>query len=358
MNSASLRAIDLFAGAGGLSQGLKRAGFGVVAAIEFDDVAAATYRKNYPETLMLESDITQVSVTTLRRQLQLSRGELDLLAGCPPCQGFSTMRTLNGRKIIRDSRNDLIFEFLRFVDEFHPKALMLENVPGLATDRRLNVFVDAITDLGYACESRVVDAAEYGVPQRRRRMILLASRVCPVRFPEPHRKRKTVFDAIGALAPPGHTGDALHDAPEQRAAHVLDLIRHIPHDGGSRRDAPRRFALKCHQRFDGFHDVYGRMSWNDVSPTITSGCNNPSKGRFLHPEQDRAISLREAALLQTFPRRYFFSLARGKEHAALLIGNALPPRLIAAVARPLARAIRATSREMRHRAPARVPIRV
>lgn len=246
------------------------------------------------------------------------------------------MRTLNGGKRIRDGQNELIFEFTRFVRAFRPKTVMLENVPGLADNYRVNRFVRDLERLGYSSEYRVVDAADFGVPQRRRRMILLASRGKALSFPECSLPRTTVAAAIGGLPPPGDTGDALHDLKENRAQRVVALIRHIPLDGGSRKDAPRRFLLECHRRLQGFYDVYGRMAWNDVAPTITSGCHNPSKGRFLHPSHDRAITLREAALLQTFPPGYYFSMARGKEHVALLIGNALPPLLIKRVALPIA----------------------
>ena len=138
----------------------------------------------------------------------------------------------------------------------------------------------------------------------------------------------TVRKAIGGLNRAGASGDELHDLPERRAKRVLQLIREIPKNGGSRADLPAARQLKCHIRQDGFHDIYGRMSWDDVAPTITSGCHNPSKGRFLHPDEDRAITLREAALLQSFPQTYRFPLSGGKEAIALMIGNALPPEFI------------------------------
>jgi DNA (cytosine-5)-methyltransferase 1 len=140
----------------------------------------------------------------------------------------------------------------------------------------------------------------------------------------------TVRDAIGDLPLAGKSGDPLHDAPEKRSEKVARLIALVPKDGGSRSDLPKRLRLKCHQRFDGFYDVYGRMAWNDVAPTITSGCHNPSKGRFLHPTRNRAITLREAALLQGFPVDYKFPAEIKKERVSLMIGNALPPPLIAA----------------------------
>lgn len=138
----------------------------------------------------------------------------------------------------------------------------------------------------------------------------------------------TVRDTIGALAKAGRSGDPLHDCPETRGPRVLNLLVRVPKDGGSRSDLGSENQLACHQRCDGFKDVYGRMSWDDVAPTITSGCVNPSKGRFVHPDQNRSITLREAAMLQGFPRSYKFSLRRGKFAAAEMIGNALPPEFV------------------------------
>jgi DNA (cytosine-5)-methyltransferase 1 len=139
---------------------------------------------------------------------------------------------------------------------------------------------------------------------------------------------RTVRGAIGRLAKPGKSRDALHNLPEIRSGKVLKLIRDIPKDGGSRTDLPKSRQLKCHKNQSGFNDIYGRMAWDDVAPTITSGCFNPSKGRFLHPNQNRAITMREAALLQSFPKDYVFDPAIGKQTIALMIGNALPPEFI------------------------------
>ena len=140
----------------------------------------------------------------------------------------------------------------------------------------------------------------------------------------------------------GESGDPVHDIPEKRAMRTMQLIRRIPRDGGSRTDLPEEDQLECHKRCEGFKDVYGRMSWEKVSPTITSGCFNPSKGRFLHPEEDRAITMREAALLQGFPQRYKFPTTSNKSAIALMIGNALPPPFISAHARVIRSALRRT----------------
>lgn len=311
-----------------MTLGLKWAGFRVIAGVEVDPLAIETYRVNHPEVLVWASDIRNVGTDEIMERLELRQGQLDLLAGCPPCQGFSSIRTLNGAKIVEDSRNDLVFEFLRFVGALRPKAVMLENTPGLARDRRMNEFLRQLFDLGYEGDYRVLNAANYGVPQRRRRVMLLAGRFGPVSFAPLEQKRGSVRNAIASLPRAGESGDTLHDFPERHNKRVINLIRKIPKNGGSRIDLGEGHQLACHRRCDGFKDVYGRMAWDREAPTITGGCFNPSKGRFLHPEEDRAITLREAALLQGFPPTYYFSLRRGKSAAAALIGNALPPEFV------------------------------
>jgi DNA (cytosine-5)-methyltransferase 1 len=321
-------AVDLFSGCGGLTQGLKLAGFTVVGAIEIDPLAVATYAANHPEVTIKQADIGSIEPAAFMDELGVSAGDIDLLCGCPPCQGFSKIRTKNGAKRNRDARNGLSSEMLRFTQALRPKAVMMENVPGLIKHKSFKALCSGLRRLGYHVRSEITDVQFFGVPQRRRRLILLAGLGFEIALAAPARMQRTVRSAICRLPAPGATGDALHDYPERRSAQVMRMIRDIPKDGGSRTDLPRERQLACHKDCDGFHDIYGRMAWDDVAPTITSGCFNPSKGRFLHPEQNRALTLREAALLQTFPRRYHFGLSSGKEAAALMIGNALPPEFI------------------------------
>jgi DNA (cytosine-5)-methyltransferase 1 len=260
---------------------------------------------------LFRKDIRECKPSEMMRALDLRAGQLDLLAGCPPCQGFSSLRTLNGTRPADDDRNNLLFEFARLTIAFLPKTVLLENVPALSSDERLTRFAAILKAAGYECTWKVLDAADYGVPQRRRRLLFLGSRVGVPGFPKPAPRRSTVRSAIASLPPPGNSGDALHDSVAAHSAKVAALIRQIPKDGGSRAKLGRDAQLDCHRRLEGFHDIYGRMRWDDVAPTITSGCINPSKGRFLHPEQDRAISLREASLLQGFPRRYRLPWRKG-----------------------------------------------
>ena len=332
-------AIDLFSGCGGLSLGLKQAGFRVIAAVEIEHTVADTYRVNHPEVVLWEKDIRRLSSFEVKERLGIKKGDIDLLAGCPPCQGFSAMRTLNGGQEIDDPQNDLLFQFLRFVKDLEPKTLMMENVPGLRNDSRFRKLRKELERLGYRLRWDVIDASNYGVPQRRRRFIMIASRASKPSFAVPTPIRSTVRQTIGMLPDAGNSGDPLHDLPERRSPRIMEMISLIPHDGGSRRDLGVEWQLDCHLRCNGFKDVYGRMPWDDVSPTITGGCFNPSKGRFLHPEQDRNITLREAALLQSFPPDYHFSLKRGKSNAAVMIGNALPPEFIRRHARELYRCL-------------------
>lgn len=334
-------AIDLFSGCGGLSVGLKKAGFDVVAACEIDPKAHSTYSSNHPEVQLYSRDIRRVSAAELLSDLQLRAGEIDLLAGCPPCQGFSRMRTKNQRSSVKDARNDLVSEFLRFVRVLRPKTVMLENVPGLISDRRFRDLCVELKRMRYEFTAEILDAADYLVPQRRKRMILLASRVHKPVLAKRSKKRVTVRDAIKGMEYPRTSKDQIHGMGEQRTARIKELISLVPKNGGSRSDLPKRFQLECHKDFFGFSDVYGRMAWDDVSPTITGGCTNPSKGRFLHPSQNRTITLREAALLQGFPKSYKFDASHGKEAIALMIGNALPPPFIAAHARQLRKALNA-----------------
>lgn len=333
MISEKFTAIDLFSGCGGLTSGLRQAQFDVLAAVEIDSKAQETYRLNHPKVHLLSSDIRDVDPQALMASLGLNPGDLNLLAGCPPCQGFSRLRTKNRSNSIDDPRNDLVFEFLRFSETLRPKNILLENVPALKNDRRFDQFISGLESIGYNCVVSVLDAADYGVPQRRKRLIMLASIGRTPNLPVPSAKRVTVRKALKGLVSPSLSRDPLHAFPERRSDAVQRLIRMIPKNGGSRKDLPPEYVLACHKRVSGFSDVYGRMAWDKVSPTITSGCHNPSKGRFLHPEEDRTITLREAALLQGFPKNYKFLIGHGKEAVALMIGNALPPPLIAAHAR-------------------------
>lgn len=342
-------AIDLFAGCGGLSSGLIAAGFDVLAAIEKHPDAARTYSANHPNVKLYEGDIRDVTPKGLLRDLALPQGTtVDLIAGCPPCQGFTRLTESNGR---RDRRNGLVRQFLRFVKTIRPKVCMLENVPGLTTTRKgkryLNELRHGLEAAGYHISYDVVELADYGVPQFRKRLILLAARDAPIAIPSPthrdparpgksgQRRWKTTRDAIGKLPKPPlrsviRAGKA---APRYEWHYSRDIasmvrrrLRHVLRNGKGRGSLPPSLQLECHKRRpNGYHDVYGVIDWDRPSPTITSGCTNTSKGRFGHPSEPRPLTATEAALLQTFPLSYRFK-GSGLESVAAQIGNALPRR--------------------------------
>lgn len=333
-------AIDLFAGCGGLTYGLKAAKFNVVGALELDSIAAAAYRLNHKNTPLKEADIRNIDGKEWMYELNLRPGQLDLLAGCPPCQGFSRLRTKNGARSNRDGRNRLLLEMARLVKDFEPKTIIMENVPGL---ERRTIFKDFLRHLrknGYMPRWEIHDVRKYGVPQRRRRLVLVAGHGFEVPFAAIAKTERTVRMAISGLKPAGQSGDRLHDMPERRTENMKRRISLTPKNGGSRIDLPVEFHLECHRHSDGFSDVYGRMAWDDVAPTITGGCFNPSKGRFLHPEENRNITMREAALLQTFPKSFRLPPDTGKSDAAQMIGNALPPEFVRRQARAIREAIK------------------
>lgn len=340
-SSSKLTAVDLFSGPGGMTLGLKMAGFEIVGSIEVEKRAAESYTANHPEVPLTLKDIREVDPTNWMKQRGIQQGELTLLAACPPCQGFSSIRTRNSKSPAKDERNGLLLEVLRFSRILMPKAVLMENVPGLLKDdRALDLLLD-LKKLGFEIGKglQILNAADFGVPQNRRRVVLLASRIGRIDLAKSPKlaSPNTVRSAIESLDRPGNTGDRLHDLGEQRTERVKKIIRSIPKDGGSRSDLPPDLRLDCHKNFNGFKDVYGRMAWDKPAPTITGGCHNPSKGRFLHPEQDRNITLREAALLQGFPQDYYFSLKGGKLRAAAMIGNALPPPFVSAHAEEIAK---------------------
>lgn len=318
-------AIDLFCGCGGLTQGLKDAGFRVLVGVELSAAPATVYRTNHPEVRLFEQDIKTINTNDVKAACN---GQVvHLIAGCPPCQGFSSMRRRNRRNPVDDPRNDLTKEFLRYVTALAPYAIMLENVPGIQSYEPFADILRALGDLGYEIDCRIVNVADYGVPQRRKRYVMIGSRIGRIEVPRGDCSVLTVRDVIGHLETPEQSQDYAHNIVAHHTPRIQNMIRLVPHDGGSRTELPAEYVLKCHKRERvGFKDVYGRLKWDDVSSTITGGCLNPSKGRFLHPDQDRAITAREAALLQTFPGHYVFPPRISKTAIALMIGNALPPK--------------------------------
>lgn len=339
-------AVDLFAGGGGLTVGLKRAGFKVAAAVEVEAHASATYKANHAEVHFLQKDIKQVRGEDL---LELVGGRIDLLAGCPPCQGFTSL-TAKYHNV--DPRNRLVAEMSRLAAETRPRSLMMENVPGLMRKghRLYQKLKGTLRDMGYELTEGVLEVADYGVPQFRRRLVLLGGLGFPIELPKPTHTNdgddglpqwRTVKDAIGKMDRPVTLSAAKRQGPvEESDWHIVrDLSpankRRIAaaRPGKSWAAIPEELRPACHQGdYKGFSNVYGRMRWNEPSPTITGGCTTFSKGRFGHPKARRTISVREAALLQTFPEDYHFDVPY-MEHACNIVGNALPCDFAEAVSR-------------------------
>lgn len=328
-----LTAIDVFSGCGGVTTGLKSAGFHILAYIENNEAAASAYSLNHPTDHHF-GDIRELKADTILETLELKQGKLDLLAGCSPCQGFSRMRTRNRKQAVKDARNDLVLEFVRLVEGLLPKTVLFENVAGLVHDSRFEQMVTRLKQAGYhSVNYEILNLMNYGIPQRRRRLILVASRLGEISLEKSLKvvnPRPTVREIIGHLPTPEESDDPIHKSVSVHSSEVMERIKKIPKDGGSRMDLGPNEQLPCHTDFGGYRDVYGRMAWDKSSPTITRFSHNPSKGRYLHPEQDRAISLREASLFQTFPSDYVFPLEEfGRLAVSSMIGEALPPKFAA-----------------------------
>lgn len=331
--------IDLFSGCGGITQGFKNARFSVLAAVEWDQIVARSYSINHPEVMMYGKNIQDVEPQQLLQDCHLEPGQLTVLSVCAPCQPFSRQTRL--ARI--DDRTELVLEMVRFVDILRPKFAIMENVPGLNKGKNkaiLDKLVERLRkEVGYSVLTpQVVDSVNYGTPQFRKRLILLCSReplnlsIPPETYVHPTiaqlegktawKTVKEAFKGVHSLAAGQQSRtDPLHRA-RQHSELNLKRIRHIPKDGGSRTSLPAELQLKCHESTDGYYDVYGRMDSNRPANTLTTGCTNFTKGRFAHPTANRAITLREAARLQTFPDEYLF--VGNYDQISAQIGNAVP----------------------------------
>ncbi len=330
-----IEVVDLFCGIGGLSYGMQSRGLHVLAGYDLDSTCQFAYEFN-TGACFIHKDIRKVSGEDIRSRY--SNNAIKVLAGCAPCQPFSSYAY---KKKDKDpNKYDLLYEFGRLVKEVQPDVVTMENVPAIKSFKLKNVLSDFVTTLkteGYSVNYKIVYCPNYGVPQTRRRLVLLASRLGDIHFISPTHKKghyRTVREVIGSL-PPIHSGetcptDNLHKSAALGALN-LQRIQATPY-GGSWKDWPKELWLECHKKEKGksFGGVYGRMVWDEPSPTITTQCTGLGNGRFGHPDQDRAISVREAALLQTFPMSYQFFSSEEEisiTKASRYIGNAVPPRL-------------------------------
>lgn len=336
----TLACIDLFCGAGGLTHGFVKEGLPVVAGIDLDPACRYPYEANN-NAKFIEADVSTVKPKDLLALYQ--DAGIKILAGCAPCQPFSTYAQRYEEK--RDGKWGLLYEFARLAKGAKPDVITMENVPKLI---RHEVFLDFVATLerqGYQVWFKVVDSASYGVPQTRKRLVMLASLYGEVSLEEPtHPVPKTVRQALGRLAPL-EAGEASKRDPLHVAATLtpLNLKRmKASRPGGTWRDWPKHLVADCHKTERGrtFPSVYGRMEWDKPAPTMTTQCYGFGNGRFGHPDQsqNRAISLREAAIIQSFPRDYKFVKNREDVNFRVLgrlIGNAVPVGLGRAIARSI-----------------------
>jgi len=340
-----MKFFDLFCGAGGLSYGLSRAGFATVGGLDKFYPAVDTYKAQFGSRVIREDAFT-LPPSDLGKLI----GTFDVLAGCPPCQGFSSLRV--SRFGVEDVRNDLVLYYAMVVETVRPNAVLFENVPRVAKDARFAYLLKVLSENRYSFAYRILNVADYGVPQRRKRLVLIAVRGAgKVELPEPDygspdslavrrgalKPWKTVRDAIGDLPPVNdgecHPSDPLHCAKKLNPRYK-EIIKHVPKNGGSRNSVPPEPLLPTHRKHaSSFGDSFGRLRWDEPSVTITTKFYDPSTGRFVHPEQDRALTLREGARLQTFPDDYPFKGIFTR--IARQIGEAFPQLLAEKIGRRL-----------------------
>ena len=331
--------IDLFCGAGGLTHGFVLEGVPVVAGIDMDPACRFPYEANN-NARFVERDISKITATEL--QALFGDAGLTILAGCAPCQPFSTYAQ-RYELDSKDGKWGLLNHFARLAEGANPDVITMENVPTVARHAVFHDFVDTLRRLDYKVWFDVVDSSRYGVPQMRRRMVLFASKHGDIKMVEPtHEKPKTVRQAIGRLRPlrAGEVApkDKLH-VTATLSDKNLQRIK-VSKPGGTWRDWPKHLVADCHRAESGrtYSGVYARMEWDKPAPTMTTQCYGFGNGRFGHPEQDRAISLREAAILQSFPLDYVFMPEDGEVSFKVLgrlIGNAVPVDLGRAIARSI-----------------------
>ena len=324
-------AVDLFCGAGGLTHGLMKSGVDVRLGVDIDPACAYPYVANNNARFLLKS-VEELKGSELEPVYR--KNGIKLLAGCAPCQTFSTY---NQKATECDKRWWLLLQFSRLVDELAPHLVTMENVPRLVEQNVFDEFVANLERNGYSVAHQVVNCAEYGVPQQRNRLVLLASKLGPVSLLSPQefgKKPRTVKEAIVTLPPieagTSHPKDRLHQCSALSEINMRRIKASKP--GGTWRDWPMELVTECHRKSSGktYPSVYGRMTWDEPAPTMTTQFFGFGNGRFGHPEQDRAISLREGAILQSFPRRYKF-VPPGEpvcqKSIGRLIGNAVPVTL-------------------------------
>jgi DNA (cytosine-5)-methyltransferase 1 len=319
--------IDLFAGAGGLSIGLEKAGFRMIAATDWDHWSCETLRVNHPKAFIYEGDIQEMSPQKFAKELDTKK--VDLIVGGPPCQGFSQL----GKRLADDPRNKMWKHYMRFVEFFRPTLFIIENVPQLLTSFEYEGIKETAESLGYSVSADVLHAADYGVPQKRKRAIIIGSLIGKPTHPAPTHRAPEKSDLFDMRSTWSTVRDAIADLPQKpdgKNWHVgrnptpksLKRYKCIP-EGGNRFNLPKRLMPDCwRNKPTGSTDLFGRLSWDKPALTIRTEFFKPEKGRYLHPREHRPITVREAARIQTFPDNY---VLKGPHiEVAKQIGNAVP----------------------------------
>lgn len=346
LKNKNLKAVDFFCSGGGMSYGIQSAGIQVLAGIDFDVNCKETYEANIKGAEFIHADVFDLKEQDLEKRLSLKKNDNDLvLIGCSPCQFWSIINTTKEKS--KQSKN-LLIEFHRFVKYFNPGYVVVENVPGVLRKKEesgLDEFILCLKNNGYIVHFEVHEVSNYGVPQHRKRFTLIANRITNVELKPILRigEKITVRDVLGVKngfpkVTQGQRDDTdfLHSVAGLNALN-LERLNLTPKDGGTRMAYvnDKRLAPRCHYRkTDGFMDIYGRMWWDKPAPTITTKFFSFSNGRFGHPEENRAISLREGATLQSFPLNYKF-FGSSNSNIARMIGNAVPPQYAYAVGRAI-----------------------
>lgn len=343
------KAIDLFCGAGGLSIGLKKSGFRLCLGVDIDEKALKTYKCNLKRTKVLKEDIKKVTGEKITELTGINRRDNFLLAGCPPCQGFSSL----GKRDANDEKNELVYEYIRIINELEPSFILMENVPGMSTGVGKEIFKNVVKELeeNYHVEYATLNAADFGVPQIRKRLVLHGIRndvydnlgldkekqkILPKSTHSKEKKkgyrkwvtvRKAIFDLPILGAGESYDDGIIKNHKARSLSETnIERLQEIRLHGGNREMISEELQLECHKKENvSYTDTYGIIDPDKPAPTITSGCTIISKGRYCHPTQNRGLSIREAARLQSFDDKFEFQGNMGE--MSLQIGNAVPPKL-------------------------------
>lgn len=338
-DQVKLKAVDFFCGAGGVTYGFREVGITVLAGIDIDPKFRDTYENNN-KALFINEDVSNLPPEDLTKYITISKNDDNLIfVGCSPCQYYSNLKS--DKKKSKEGRL-LLDDFKEFVLFYKPGFVFIENVPGLETKAGspLHKFKRSLTKEGYVFDQKVLNAKYFNVPQNRRRFVLVATRLND-NIKLPSQKKKdiiTVKQAIGdyekfPAIDAGYNDPTPYIHSSSRLSELnLERVKRTSKNGGSRNswENDKRLQLDCYKNHEGHHDVYGRLAWNKPSPTITTRFIYTSTGRYSHPEQDRGLSLREGATLQSFPLDYIF-YSSNKGAIATMIGNAVPPNLAKAI---------------------------